>query len=285
MKPKTVLITGSSTGIGRAAALAFAARGWNVAASMRTPNAASFGDAPASANIFTPRLDVTDPGSIHLAIDQTLERFGTIDALVNNAGYMLMGPLEAWREGELEAQFSTNVFGLVAVTRAVLPIMRKAGGGNIVNVSSIGGRMAFPLGSAYHSTKFAVEGLSESLRYELAPHNIRVKVVEPGGIRTDFIKRGLQWVEHPAYARTAIPMQRLMQQVDRFAPGPEAVARIILRAAGDRSGKLRYPAKPGPFLFLRSILPDAAIRTMLHGFLAWYGRPAAAPVGTVPPNA
>lgn len=272
MKPKTVLITGSSTGIGKATALEFARRGWNVAASMRSPESSTL--ATDGGEMFTPRLDVTDPNSIRETIKATLDRFGSIDALVNNAGYMLMGPLEAWREGDLEAQFKTNLFGLVSVTRAVLPTMRSAGGGTIVNVSSIGGRIGFPLGSAYHATKFAVEGLSESLRYELAALNIRVKVVEPGGIRTDFVKRGLQWVEHPAYARTAIPMQRLMGEVDRYAPGPEAVARTIIKATLDGSAKLRYPAKPGPLLFLHRMLPDAAWRSMLSGILAWYRRPA-----------
>ncbi len=271
MKSHTVLITGSSTGIGKATAIEFARRGWNVAASMRSPQSSTL--ATDHGELFTPCLDVTDPASIRETISATLDRFGAIDALVNNAGFMLMGPLEAWREGQLEAQFNTNLFGLVNVTRAVLPAMRRAGGGTIVNISSIGGRIGFPLGSAYHATKFAVEGLSESLRYELAPLNIRVKVVEPGGIRTDFVKRGLQWVELPDYARTAIPMKRLMGEVDRFAPGPEPVAQTVVKATLDRSSKLRYAAKPGPFLLLHRLLPDAAWRCMMSGILGWYRRP------------
>lgn len=263
---QTVLITGSSAGIGRAAALAFAQAGWNVAASMRTPEASpplgEYGH-----RLFTPRLDVNDEASINTAIDSTLSRFGRIDVLVNNAGYMLMGPLEAWTDPALADQFNTNLFGLVRVTRAVLPHMRAARDGVIINVSSIGGRMAFPLGAAYHASKFAVEGLSEAMRFELRPHNIRVKVVEPGGIKTDFVNRGLRWTEHPAYAATARPMQRLMKMVDVYAPGPEPVARVILRAASDRSHRLRYAARPGPFLALNRLLPDALWRAALNTFL------------------
>jgi NAD(P)-dependent dehydrogenase (short-subunit alcohol dehydrogenase family) len=275
MSARTVLITGSSSGIGKAAAEEFSARGWNVSATMRSPGSAAVLKAGAG-TIITPRLDVTDRASIDRAVRETVDRFGSIDVVVNNAGYMLMGPLEAWPEEGLEEQFSTNFFGAVNVIRAALPVMRKAGGGTVINVSSIGGRIGFPLGSAYHASKFALEGLSDSLRYELRPLNIRVKVVEPGGIRTDFVKRGLQWTEHPVYGLTARPMRRLMGEVDRFAPGPEAVARTIFRAAVDSSGKLRYPAKPGPFLFLHNWLPDVAWRSMLYGTLAWFRRPVEA---------
>jgi NAD(P)-dependent dehydrogenase (short-subunit alcohol dehydrogenase family) len=253
--PQTVLITGASSGIGRAAALAFAARGWNVAATMRNTDAAA--DLKSThPHTFVTRLDVTDQSSITDAVAAVITRFGKIDALVNNAGYMLMGPLESWTNDQLEDQFRTNLFGLVNVTRAVLPFMRLARSGTIINLSSIGGRIGFPLGSAYHATKFAVEGLSESLRYELAPFNIRVKLVEPGGIKTDFINRGMRWSEHPEYTALTAAMRRITQKVEVYAPGPEPVARVIVRAASDNSRKLRYPAKPGPFLALHRILPD-----------------------------
>lgn len=270
---RTVLITGASAGIGRAAVLEFAARGWNVAATMRSPESASpWGQTPGT--IISPRLDVTDRGSIAAAVQTTLDRFGRIDALVNNAGYMLMGPLESWDDGALEAQFRTNLFGLVEVTRAVLPAMRQAAGGTIVNVSSIGGRIGLPLGSAYHSSKFAVEGLSESLRFELEPLNIRVKLVEPGGIRTDFVNRGLRWSEHPAYRATAEPMRRVMDMVDTYAPGPEPVARVIVRAASDRSHRLRYTAKPGPFLAMNKLLPDRIWRATINAILSYQRKKA-----------
>lgn len=272
---RTVLITGASAGIGRAAAEAFANRGWNVSATMRAPEASEPFRA-AGGPIISPRLDVTDRESIAGAVLATLDRFGGIDAIVNNAGYMLMGPLEAWDDGALEGQFRTNLFGLVELTRAVLPTMRRQGGGTIVNVSSIGGRFGLPLGAAYHASKFAVEGLSESLRFELEPFGIRVKLVEPGGIKTDFVRRGLRWVEHPEYAKIAEPMRRIMDQVDVYAPGPEPVARVIVRAASDRSRRLRYPARPGPFLLAHRVLPDSLWRAVVNAVLASQrrGKPA-----------
>lgn len=185
---KTVLITGASSGIGKATAKYFLQKGWNVAATMRSP--IKTGEGTTAKNIICPRLDVTLPETIDSAVRETVERFGRIDVLVNNAGYALMGPIEGVTPEQLEHQFKTNVFGLVSTIQTVLPIMRQQGSGTIINVASIGGRLAFPLTSAYHATKWAVEGLSESIRYELQQFNIQVKIIEPGGIRTNFIDRG-----------------------------------------------------------------------------------------------
>lgn len=154
----TILITGASTGIGRATALHFHQQGWNVAATMRNPEQA--GDLASMERVLVTRLDVTDEASIAQAITETLERFGGIDVLVNNAGFGAYGPLEITAMDVVRRQFDTNVIGLMAVSKAVLPVLRQQGGGVIVNISSVGGRMTFPLGSLYHGSKFAVEGLS-----------------------------------------------------------------------------------------------------------------------------
>ncbi len=258
---KTVLITGASSGIGRAAAQLFALKGWNVSATSRSGLDVPL--QPRGGRVIAPCLDVTDPQSIHAAVEKTLEMFGTVDVLVNNAGYALGGPLEGFTPEQLEQQFRTNVFGLAAVTRAVLPAMRAQGSGVVVNISSIGGRMAFPFSSAYHASKFAVEGLTESLRFELEPFGIRVKLVEPGGIRTDFISRSQQWVSHPAYEEPLSHFRAMTRSLDANLPGPEGVAEVILRAATDGTRRLRYPAKPGPYLLMHSLLPDNLWRTLI----------------------
>ncbi len=259
--PRTVLITGSSSGIGRAAAELFAARGWNVAATAREPSSLdAWSQQP---NVAPLRLDVTDESTIKAAVSHIIGRFGGIDVLVNNAGYGLFGALEGATAEDLEAQFRTNVFGLAAVIHHVLPGMRERRSGMIVNVSSTAGRVAPPLASAYHATKFAVEGLSESLRYELSLHGIRVKLVEPGHFKTGFISRGLRSVTHPAYDEAFRNYSGWVHHEDAKAPGPEAVAEAIFGAANDSSDRLRYPVKAGPLLILAAILPDAVFHSLL----------------------
>ncbi|MEJ1939088.1 SDR family oxidoreductase, partial [Nostoc sp. NIES-2111] len=198
MASNVVMITGASSGIGLATARLFLERGWCVLAGMRTPAPEKLSAVPDHRLMVLP-VDVTVEASIEESVELAAHRFGKIDVLVNSAGYGLNGPLEGWAPGQLEHQFDVNLFGLVAVTRHVLPLMRAQRSGVIVNVSSIGGRFAFPFASAYHGTKFAVEGLSESLRFELAAHGVRVKIVEPGGIRTNFISGGSRWASHHAY--------------------------------------------------------------------------------------
>jgi NADP-dependent 3-hydroxy acid dehydrogenase YdfG len=155
---KTVLITGTSSGIGRITAELFSAKSWNVAACSRNPETNPF--ATSDSRLISLAMDVTNDESVSDAVTAIQERFGTIDVLVNNAGYGLFGPLEGARDGELEAQFNTNVFGAARVIRHVLPGMRAQRSGIIVNVSSIGGRTASPFASGYHASKFAIEGLS-----------------------------------------------------------------------------------------------------------------------------
>jgi NAD(P)-dependent dehydrogenase (short-subunit alcohol dehydrogenase family) len=254
---KTVLITGSSSGIGAATVQMFHSRGWNVVATMRSPDKSKHFDK--LENVLKVRLDVTDQGSIDQAISEALEHFGVIDVLVNNAGYGMVGPFEASSEEAVERQFATNVFGLMNVTRSVLPAMREHGGGTIINVSSVGGQITFPLYSVYHATKFAVEGFSESLQYEVAEFGIRVKLVEPGPIKTDFYDRSQDLVSKPglnAYDNFIGRTMPTMQHSGQTAPGPDLVAKTILKAAADKSRRLRYPVNSASLLALRKVLPD-----------------------------
>ena len=176
---QTIFITGASSGIGKVTAKLFQNNGWNVIATMRKPEDGK--DLAALDNVLVTALDVLDSASISAAVAAGLEKFGQIDALLNNAGYGAYGPLEAFPMDKIRRQFDTNVIGLLEVTKAVLPHMRGNTSGTIVNVSSIGGQMTFPLGALYHGTKFAVEGISEALHFELAAAGIKVKIVEPGG--------------------------------------------------------------------------------------------------------
>jgi NAD(P)-dependent dehydrogenase (short-subunit alcohol dehydrogenase family) len=250
----TMLITGASSGIGEATAKYFLAKGWNVAATMRSPDLA--GSWATGTSVFCPRLDLSDPMSIATAIDLTLERFGQIDVLVNNAGYALMGPIEGVTAEQLHQQFQTNVFAVVATMQAVLPLFRAQGHGTIINVASIGGRIGFPMTASYHGTKWAVEGISEAMRYELEPLGIRVKIIEPGGIKTNFINRGAAWAIHPVYAKQIDMVQKFMSKINDRLPEPDGVAKAIYRAATDRSPRLRYSPHGEIVMFFHGLLPD-----------------------------
>ncbi len=258
---ETVLITGCSSGIGLLAARLFAARGWNVAATARHPAAL---EGLASDRLLVVPLDVVDEASIAAAVSATVDRFGAIDVLVNNAGFGVFGPLEAVTAEQLEAQFRVNVFGTAAMIRHVLPVMRRQHGGTIVNMSSIGGRIATPFVPAYYSTKFAVEGLSEALRFELKAHGIRVKLIEPAHFKTAFIQRSLQqWVGHPSYEPQVSNMKAWVADADARAPQASPVAEMIFKAATDASDRLRYPVRGGLLLAIHALLPDAVWRAML----------------------
>lgn len=241
----TILITGASSGIGKAAALRFQAEGWNVIATMRST--ADGAELAALDNVLVTRLDVTDGASIAAAVSEGIARFGRIDALLNNAGYGAYGPLEAFSTDRIRRQFDTNVIGLLEVTKAVLPHMRANRAGTIVNISSIGGQVTFPLGTLYHGTKFAVEGLSEALHYELEPLGIRVRIVQPGMIRTDFGGRSFDFAMDeslPDYAPTAQAMGRLFGKLAANPSAPEVVADVIWQAATAPGDHLRFRAGP-----------------------------------------
>ena len=238
---QTILITGASSGIGKATALRFQAAGWNVIATMRNPAHAQ--DLAALDNVLVTRLDVQDTASIASAVDAGLARFGRINALLNNAGYGAYGPLEATPLDKVRRQFDVNVIGLLATTQAVLPHMRQQKSGVILNVSSVGGRITFPLGTLYHGTKFAVEGLSESLHFELLPLGVRVKLIEPGMVRTDFAGRSFDFSNDPALAEYQPTVQALlgaMGPMAEHASLAESVAEVIYQAATDGADQLRY---------------------------------------------
>jgi NAD(P)-dependent dehydrogenase (short-subunit alcohol dehydrogenase family) len=241
-----VLITGTSAGFGKAAVKLFASEGWNVIATMRSPAAETeLGLLP---DVLVTRLDVQDRGSIDAAIAAGIARFGRIDALINNAGFGLFGVFEETAREKVEEQFAVNVFGVMDVTRAILPHFREQKSGLILNVSSGAGVFTLPMLSLYCSSKFALEGFSEALSYELASQNIVVKIVEPGGvISTDFGKRsGAEAVQNGALADYAPFVERTSAifgglRAARLASS-EDVVQVIFGAATDGTAQLRYVA-------------------------------------------
>lgn len=254
---KVILITGASSGIGRETAKLFQTKNWKVAATMRTPEKAEDLHKIADLEIF--KLDVTDANSIQTAIKDVLEKFGRIDAVVNNAGYALAGAFEAASEEQIQRQFQTNVFGLMNVCREILPVFRKQKKGIIVNVASIGGRMTFPLYSLYNSTKWAVEGFSESLQYELEQFNIRVKIIEPGPIKTDFYDRSQDLAQKEGLTAYDYFIDRALPTIQNEgmnAPDGKIVAETIYEAMTDGTKKLRYGVNTKGVLTARRVLPD-----------------------------
>lgn len=206
------------------------------------------------------RLDVTEPDSIRSAIEGAVEKFGGIDAVVNNAGFAVVGPFEAATPEQIEKQFQTNVFGLMNVCREILPLFREQKRGTIVNVASVGGRLTFPLYSIYHATKWAVEGFSESLQYELEKFNIRVRIIEPGPIKTDFYDRSQMMAEKEELRAYETFIERVLpnlQKAGEDAPDGSIVAQTIYRAVTDDSKKLRYPVNTKGMLLARRFLPDS----------------------------
>lgn len=257
---KTVLVTGASKGIGEATARLFAMKGWQVVATARKPEA--IGDWARASNVAVLHLDVTDPESIQRAIDEAGRRFGSIHVLVNNAGDGLGGAVEGVTRDQLMKLFDLNLFGLIATTRAVLPMMRRQSSGVIVNVSSAAGRVGLPFLAPYCASKYAVEGLTEAMSFELAPFGIQAKLVEPGGVRTSFKQA---WTESAAYDSVAARIRDRYSAGAQKAAGPEGVAEAIFRAATDGRSRLRYTANgAGTLLNLNRWLPEAAWRGLLQ---------------------
>ena len=253
---KVIFITGASSGIGLETAKLFQSKNWKVAATMRVLEKGE--ELQRIADVETFRLDVTDVESIKAAIAGALEKFGRIDAVVNNAGYGLLGPFEAASPEQIDRQFETNLFGLFNVCREIIPYFREQKRGTIVNISSLGGRVAFPFSSLYNATKFAVEGFSESLQYELEPFKIRVKLIEPGPIKTDFYSRSQDVARKEGlsvYDHRLGPFLEYMDKGGQEAPDGSAVAQAIYDAVTDDSSKLRYPVNTKGLLALRRFLP------------------------------
>ena len=239
--PQTIVITGSSTGLGRATALLFASRGWNVVATMRDPSKEH--ELASVAGIRVLALDVTRPEQIAQTARELLA-LGPVDVLFNNAGYGLAGPFEGASDSQLADQINTNLLGVMRVTQAFLPAMRARGSGTIITTTSIGGLVAFPFNSVYHATKWGLEGWSESLAFELSAFGIRVKTVAPGGIRTDFAGRSLVMTQHPSYADAVARVFQVFADPERRAKGSSAeqIAAVVYEAATDGLDRLTYVA-------------------------------------------
>ncbi len=241
---KTIFITGASSGIGRATAELFAEKGWNVVATMRSPEKGQ--DLAAHDGIDVLRLDVTDEASIRQSVAEAIEKFGRIDVLLNNAGYGTIGVAEFADRQETRRLYETLVIGLIEVTKAVLPNMRANRSGVVINVSSVGGRITFPLMSLYHGAKWAVEGFSEALNFELAPLGIQVKILEPGAIGTRFLGNIYSHLgdEQSDYAPTVQKMMARIEAMGGNMSTSESVAEVVYEAATDGSDQLRYAAGP-----------------------------------------
>ena len=259
-----VLITGCSTGIGRATAERLATIGHTVYATARRLE--SIEDLK-QAGCRTLALDVTDEGSMQAAVAAVEEGEGSVGALVNNAGYSQSGAVETIPMDELRRQFETNVFGLVRMCQLVLPGMRRAGRGRIVNISSMGGKVVFPGGGAYHGTKFAVEAISDALRFEVRGFGVHVSIIEPGLIKTSFGETAVGSVPHEdgpyAEFNTAVAAATAGAYDGAFGKlggGPDAVAKAIEKAITARRPRTRYPVTASARLFMgqHALLPDRA---------------------------
>lgn len=240
---KTILITGASSGIGKETAKLFQSNGWNVIATMRSPENET--ELKQLENVLVAKLDVLDLDSIKTAFEEGIEKFGSVDVLLNNAGYGAYGPLEAFSREKIVRQFNTNVIGLLDVTKTVLPHFRQNKKGIIINISSIGGKLTFPLGSLYHGTKFAVEGISESLNYEVEQFGGQVKIIEPGMIATDFGGRSFDFSNDENITEYQYIVNALMTALPTMAENASpasVVAKVIFEAATDGKNQLRYTA-------------------------------------------
>lgn len=248
---QTIFITGASSGIGKETAKYFHSKGWNVIATMRIPDKES--ELKNLENVLVTKLDVLDSDSINESIRKGIQKFGGIDVLLNNAGYGAYGPLESFSREKILRQFNTNVIGLLDVTRAILPHFREHRKGIIMNVSSMGGKITFPLGSLYHGTKFAVEGISESLRYEVEQFGGKVKIIEPGAIATNFAGRSFDFNNNEAleaYQNIVTKIMSAFPKMVKNAAPTSIVTKVIYQAATDGTSKLRYIAGKDAKMFI-----------------------------------
>jgi NAD(P)-dependent dehydrogenase (short-subunit alcohol dehydrogenase family) len=275
---RIAVVTGSSSGIGFETALLLARSGFHTYATMR--NLEKSKNITEIANteklpLQVVQLDVNDDRSVKNAIDKIAAAENKrIDVLVNNAGYGLFGALEDTSIGEIKAQFETNFFGVIRVTQQVLPVMRKqnSSGGTIVNVSSVGGRIGVPVLSAYQSTKFALEGLSESMSYELEPFGIRVVIIEPGFIRTNIVNSSTSAEKaldpkspyFPLMQKVKNYFKSMMENASSSSP-PEEVAKVILQAITSKNPQLRYTVgnDAATIIQARMNMPDKEFRKMV----------------------
>jgi NAD(P)-dependent dehydrogenase (short-subunit alcohol dehydrogenase family) len=289
MPAPVALVTGGSSGIGEATARRLRELGWTVyAAARRTDRMTGL----TGLGIHALALDVTDEAATATAVDQIISAEGGIDVLVNNAGYGSYGALEDVPLSEARYQFEVNVFGLARLTQLVLPQMREQRHGRIINVSSIGGRIHEPLGAWYHATKFAVEGLSDSLRAELRPFGIDVVVIEPGAVRTEWGAIAAQNLRQmsagTAYRQQAEYVAAVLDSTSgpsSVASPPEVIAKVIARAAAARRPRTRYLAGRGAraIVSARQLLPDRAFDLVISNGYRLVAARAARASAAAPP--
>ena len=271
---KVAIITGSSSGIGHATALLLARNRFHTYATMR--NIKKSVDIMEIANrerlpLQVIQLDVNDDTSIRNSIEKVISEKQRIDLLVNNAGYGLVGAFEDLSVEEIKSQFETNFFGVIRLTQQVLPIMRKQKSGTIVNVSSGAGRIGFPGMSAYVSSKFALEGLSESMSYELEPFGIKIIIIEPGVIRTNFkknaimSKKSLDDSSISPYSSIIQKMDASITSIIEHATPPEEVAKAILHVVTSNNPELRFPVGNDIIMMLetKKSMSDEDFRKMM----------------------
>ncbi len=266
---KTIFITGASSGIGKETAILFQQKGWNVIATMRNPENKHVLNQLSNVEVIA--CDVTDVNSIRTAIERGKEKFGVIDVVVNNAGYYLVGPLEAASSEQIRRQVETNLLGTIETTKAILPHFRKNRSGIIINLSSIAGIVSIPLQSLYHATKFAIEGFSESLQYEVDPYHIKIKIIEPGTIKTNFCGKSMDIAnqgESEEYQSYSGKVLNNLIRSGNSGSTPEGVAKMIYKAANDRSSRMRYPTgKMKGMITLRKLLPLGIYRAIVKASL------------------
>ncbi|TAF64974.1 MAG: SDR family oxidoreductase [Cytophagales bacterium] len=238
---KTIFITGASTGLGRATALLFAQKGWKVIATMRQPENET--ELSQNSQITLLPLDVTNPAQIQEAYEKATAQ-GDVDVVFNNAGYGLAGPLEGISDEQIQRQLNTNLLGVMRVTKTFVPYFRQRGTGLFITTTSIGGFIALPLNSIYHATKWALEGWSESMAFELNKFGIGIKTVSPGGIRTDFASRSLDRGMHEAYQPFVEKVMSVFANPERQKnwSSAEQIAEVVYEAATDGKDTLRYVA-------------------------------------------
>jgi len=263
---KTVFITGASSGIGKATATLFHSKGWKVIATMRNPAAET--ELNKLENVIVLQCDVTDTDSIKNSINTGIQTFGNIDILVNNAGYYTIGPFETTTDEQIRRQIDTNLVGLISVTKEIIPHFRKQLSGTIINISSVAGKVTFPLQTLYHATKWGVEGFSESLQYELKQFNIKVKIIEPGATKTDFFGRSMTVTKddnlkvYDSYYQKV--MNILMKNVEKGS-NPEEIAQTIYNAATDNNSRLKYlTGKLSEIVYVRKLLPERLFRAIVR---------------------
>ncbi|REC41878.1 SDR family oxidoreductase [Chryseobacterium pennipullorum] len=237
---KTIFITGASSGLGKATAKLFQNEGWNVIATMRNPENET--ELTGLQNVSVLKLDVTSKEELEETIAQILTET-EIHVVVNNAGYGLVGPLEAFSDDQIKKQIETNLMGVIRITKTFTPYFRERKEGVLINITSGFGLVGFPTCSIYSATKFAVDGFSESMGYELAQFGVQVKVVAPGGIQTDFAGRSLEGAQHDAYQQLTKKVQEgySPEQVANYSKS-EDIASVIFEAATDGKDQLRYVA-------------------------------------------